>query len=200
MEFCRFNAVFMNTVPNRIIFTDPLNGLIIDDVLSLMVIDMTERPFDEVKETEGPCGIWCGACLGGNGALIELTGLYAKVLEESKFALDEFAPERFEFDTLMKQLSILGTMSSCPGCGKGGGIPDCGIRDCTQREEDENCSSCEQLDGCDRYEVLGEYSSEVKKALVENIDVDPEVLKETRECEMKEKWPQCILVCNNTRH
>jgi hypothetical protein len=37
---------------------------------------LTTKGFENVKSQIGFCGIWCGSCLGGNGAVLELTRKY----------------------------------------------------------------------------------------------------------------------------
>jgi hypothetical protein len=42
---------------------------------------MDDRPFENVRDQIGFCGIWCGSCAVGNGALRELTKRYEDVVK-----------------------------------------------------------------------------------------------------------------------
>ncbi|NWG10261.1 hypothetical protein HXY33_00685 [Candidatus Bathyarchaeota archaeon] len=50
---------------------------------------METRPFENIKNQIGYCGIWCGSCLGGNGATQELTRKYAQVTQHGQSALEK---------------------------------------------------------------------------------------------------------------
>ena len=60
------------------------------------------------------------------------------------------------------------TYSRCAGCQSGGGPPDCAIRICAREKGYELCSSCADLEGCARFEWLGELGQEVKQKLKES--------------------------------
>ena len=42
---------------------------------------MGVESFEDVKGQIGCCGIWCGSCVVGNGALRELTRRYEEIVE-----------------------------------------------------------------------------------------------------------------------
>ncbi|MCK4594053.1 hypothetical protein KAU45_06085 [bacterium] len=52
---------------------------------------MAENPFDNVKDQIGCCGIWCGSCGAGNGALGELSRRYADLVR--KYGLPHWGPK-----------------------------------------------------------------------------------------------------------
>jgi thiol-disulfide isomerase/thioredoxin len=87
------------------------------------------EPFENVKNQIGFCGIWCGSCRGGNGTVIELAKMFKGLIQRD--AVERYAP-KFDFDEFMKGLSSMSAIYSCPGCQKGGGIPDCKIRICAR--------------------------------------------------------------------
>jgi len=50
----------------------------------------SDRAYQKVKQQIGYCGIWCGSCVVGNGALCELTRCYREMTEP--YDLGEWAP------------------------------------------------------------------------------------------------------------
>ena len=59
------------------------------------------------------------------------------------------------------------TYARCAGCRNGGGPPDCAIRICARERGYERCSSCADLEGCTRFDWLGEHGQEAKEKLKE---------------------------------
>ena len=104
-------------------------------------LDMQTKHFENVRNQIGFCGIWCGSCVVGNGALRELTKRYEKLIKD--YGLEEWAPKDFDFKEFSKGLKSIQTLPLCEGCLKGGGRPNCEIRTCAQNKS---------IDGC----VLGE--------------------------------------------
>lgn len=115
---------------------------------------MEPKGFDNVKNQIGYCGIWCGSCMGGNGAVQELTGKYEQIVKKSQSALERYAPKEFDFDAFMKGLTCVQAMQLCSGCKKGGGNPTCAIRICASKRNIENCSQCNELMECKNFEKL----------------------------------------------
>ncbi len=64
---------------------------------------MTDKRFENVKDQIGFCGIWCGSCVVGNGALRELTKRYEQVIQA--YGLQEWGPKDFDFKEFKKALS-----------------------------------------------------------------------------------------------
>ena len=88
----------------------------------------TLEAFENVKAQIGPCGIWCGSCVVGNGALRELTRRYEELTVA--YGLAEWAPRDFSYEEFSKGLASLRDMDPCPGCVRGGGREGCEIRAC----------------------------------------------------------------------
>ncbi len=80
---------------------------------------MAVKPFDDVENQIGFCGIWCGSCPAGNGSVVELTRRYEEVVKKNQ--LEKWAPKDFDFEEFMKGLASLQKVSLCQGCLKGGG-------------------------------------------------------------------------------
>ena len=58
------------------------------------------------------------------------------------------------------------TYARCAGC-CGGGPPDCASRIYARERGYERCSSCSDLEGCTRFDWLGEHGQEAKEKLKE---------------------------------
>jgi len=67
-----------------------------------------------------------------------------------------------------RDLDLMTTCARCAGCRHGGGPPDCAIMICARERGYELCSSCSDLEGCTKFDWLGEYGKEVKKKLKES--------------------------------
>ncbi len=155
---------------------------------------MKAKPFNNVKNQIGFCGIWCGSCPGGNGVTIELTKRYEEIVK--KYSLEEWVPKDFDFKEFMKGIASIQTMPMCPGCLKGGGDPTCRVRICAQKKNITNCSQCDQLMACENFEKLEGHYPEIKKSLSRNKDIDSQKLIEKWTSELKRKFPHCILLCD----
>ncbi len=154
---------------------------------------MGNKPFGNVKNQIGYCGIWCGSCLVGNGILRELTRRYEKLIQG--YGLKEWAPKDFDFQEFEKGLSSIQTVSSCPGCLKGGGKPDCEIRACASEKNISECSKCNQPSECKNAEMLKIMRTGAQQAglLVKTEDVDRHKFIGKWMEEFKSKFPYFIL-------
>ena len=155
--------------------------------------------FENVRNQIGFCGIWCGSCVAGNGALRELTRRYADMI--GKYGLEGWAPKDLEFKEFLKGLVSIRAMPLCEGCLKGGGRPDCEMRDCASNKDVEDCSECDQPAHCKNPETLEHMR---KGALQAGLYV--KTAKDNRRklvgkwtAELKAKWPCCILLCPATK-
>lgn len=53
----------------------------------------------------------------------------------------------FDYPNLIKGLQWF-TNSACRGCGAGGGMPSCEVRECCRKKGYENCYSCGDFSSC----------------------------------------------------
>ncbi len=157
---------------------------------------MTEG-FENVKNQIGFCGIWCGSCLGGNGAVLELTRKYEQIIKRSQHALEKWAPKEFNFNEFMKGLAYIQAMPLCPGCKKGGGDPTCTIRSCASKKDLTNCGQCDGLAECKSYESLEQGNPRIKDELRKIKNIDQKDVIEKWLSKLKTKWPHCTLLCNS---
>ncbi len=167
--------------------------------ISERIFNLEPSQYENVRNQVGFCGIWCGSCLGGNGALLQLTRKYAELVKRSQSSLEEWAPKEFNFDGLMKELTYMQAMPQCPGCRKGGGNPNCKIRICALNKGLVSCSQCEQLLACNNFEQLEKSNPKIKEGLVEIRNKGQAMLMEKWIGELKGKWPQCFLLCESAK-
>jgi len=149
--------------------------------------------FDKVRDQIGFCGIWCGSCAAGNGAILELTRKFEEVVKN--YSLKEWAPKEFDFKEFMKGLTCMQTMPSCTGCQKGGGPPTCKIRICALSKGVADCSQCNQLIECRNFDEIEKSHPKIKQDLLKIKNVDRREAIEKWHEELKTKWPHCILLC-----
>ena len=159
---------------------------------------MEAEPFENVKNQIGFCGIWCGSCMGGNGAIQELAKKFEKISEKLP-QMEKWIPKDFNFKEFMKDLTCMQAITLCPGCRKGGGPPACEIRICALEKGMADCSECDQLIGCKNFEQLEKDNPKIKEDLIEIKNKSRSELIEKWMSELKNKWPHCILVCASAR-
>jgi len=154
---------------------------------------MNARPFENVKNQIGFCGIWCGSCVAGNGLLRELTKRYDEIIQ--KYGLESWAPKDFDFKEFMKGLASIRTMPLCLGCLKGGGRDNCEMKACALSKKIADCSQCDQLDACENRETLEHVRTGALNAglVVKTENIDCQKLVEMWTAQLKDKWPFLIL-------
>jgi len=154
--------------------------------------------FENVKNQIGFCGIWCGSCVVGNGALRELTKRYEEIIKN--YGLEGWAPKEFDFKEFAKGLVSIQNMPLCPGCLKGGGRENCEMKACASNKKINDCSECDQPTHCKNPETLRKMRTGALQAglFVKTKDADRKSLMEKWIYELKSKWPSCILFCYNS--
>jgi hypothetical protein len=148
--------------------------------------------FEDVRRQIGYCGIWCGSCIVGNGALRELTKRYEELI--MAYGLEDWAPDNFNFNEFKKGLASIQDMPLCPGCQKGGGRDSCEIRACSLRKL-KDCTECGMPEDCENLELLQKMRTGAVEAglMVKNENVDEDELIERWTSELRGKWPSSIL-------
>jgi hypothetical protein len=149
--------------------------------------------FENVKDQIGYCGIWCGSCIIGNGALAELTTRYEKLL--AAYGLEEWAPGEFDHEGFSQALDIIRRCGSCPGCRKGGGRDNCEIRTCAVERGSSNCAECDAGAACGPRELLEKMSAGAMAAglFVKTDAEDPEQAIPRWQHEISQSWPSSLL-------
>jgi len=99
------------------------------------------------------CGTWCGGCLAHRGELAGQAGaLLGTVRRQGVLALAKrLEPESAgEIDAFFSVLDRLARTPPCPGCRRGGGVPDCPVRACARLKGHASCAPCPDLEACAR--------------------------------------------------
>lgn len=150
---------------------------------------MESEPFENVRNQVGFCGIWCGSCVVGNGALRELTRKYEEIIE--RYGLEEWAPKDFDFKEFMKGLTSIQAIPLCRGCLKGDGRSNCEMRVCASNKNITDCSECDQPTACKNLEMLQKMRTGARHAglFVKTENVDRQELIEKWTTQLKSKWP-----------
>lgn len=160
---------------------------------------METEAFENVKNQIGFCGIWCGSCTAGNGAVQELARRFETISKRAERQLERWAPKEFNFKEFMKGLACIEAMPLCPGCKKGGGPSTCKIRLCALDKSLADCSQCNQLMKCKNFEQLEKNHPRIKEDLTEIKNKAQSRLMEKWMDELRNKWPHCILLCESTK-
>jgi hypothetical protein len=154
---------------------------------------MVSKAFESVRSQIGYCGIWCGSCIVGNGALKELTKRYEELVRA--YGLDQWGPESLDFERFVEELQLIQGVAPCPGCLMGGGREDCELRTCALNRGLDHCSTCPDIAACEHLTVLEHMRSGAIRAglFVNTEDVDRERLIEEWVTDLKAKWPCRVL-------
>jgi len=158
-------------------------------------IQLETSVFQNVRNQIGFCGIWCGSCLGGNGAVQELTRKYEQVVKRSQLAIEKWTPKEFSFNEFMKGLACIEAMQLCPGCRKGGGPSTCNIRICALGKSLSDCSQCNELADCKNFGHLEKTNPKIKEELSKLKTSNQDQLLKKWTDELAQKWPDCVLIC-----
>jgi hypothetical protein len=149
-----------------------------------------------VRDQIGFCGIWCGSCIVGNGALQELTRRYKELI--AAYGLDEWGPKDFDYKEFLKGLESIEKAPLCSGCQKGGGRENCEMRSCAQSRKISGCRTCTELVDCEHAELLNHMRSGAIKAglFVNSEDIDRQQLIANWTAKLRTHWPCSILFAN----
>ena len=159
---------------------------------------MGSDAFENVRGQIGYCGIWCGSCAAGNGALRELTGRYLELVKG--YGLEGWAPGDFDYGEFSRGLASIQGMPLCEGCLRGDGKPGCRMRECARGRGVPGCAECGG-EGCGNREPLEAMRGGALAAglMVKTEAGDPEGFIERRTPELKDSWPSRILFQRRAR-
>jgi Protein of unknown function (DUF3795) len=149
--------------------------------------------YENVRAQIGYCGIWCGSCAVGNGALRELAGRLESVL--NAYGVGKWAPKGFDYEEFSKGLAAIKQLPLCPGCLQGGGRENCPMRACAKAQGLDDCTLCDDRGNCGHLEVLKHMRTGARAAglLVKNPEDDREAFLADSEIKLKSLWPSSIL-------
>jgi len=150
------------------------------------------KPFENVKNQIGYCGLWCGSCVVGNGTLKELTKRYEEIIKG--YGVNEWGAKDFDSKEFIKGLTSIQALPICQGCLKGGGNDNCKIRPCTLNRKISDCIECNDLNTCKNLEALEKVrTGALRVGMLIKTDKGQQKLIEKWTAELKNKWPSCIL-------
>jgi hypothetical protein len=146
------------------------------------------RHLENVMPQIGCCGIWCGSCVVGNGALMELARRYLEMVESH--GLEHWGATGFDYAEFAKGLKSISELDICRGCLAGGGRDNCELRECVRERELDSCVCCGEFSNCSRHEHLEHMRSGARGAglTVIDADTDAERLLTNAEAELSSKW------------
>jgi hypothetical protein len=149
--------------------------------------------YEYVREQIGYCGIWCGSCAVGNGALRELAGRLESLLDV--YGVAKWAPKGFDYEEFSKGVAAIKQLPLCAGCLKGGGRENCPMRTCVLGQELDDCTLCDDLGNCKHTEILKHMRTGARAAglFVKNPEDDRETFLADHEAQLKFCWPSSIL-------
>jgi len=156
-----------------------------------------DKDYRNVKEQIGYCGLWCGSCAVGNGAISQLSKQLKQMV--TSYGVKSWGPKDINYDDLITGLSILESKIGCKGCRKGGGNETCKIRECAQNKRVTDCFQCQERTVCEHKEELEnmwEGASKVKMYF-KTEDVEKQQLIEKWEDQLKKSEQGCILFSQN---
>ncbi|NWG11892.1 DUF3795 domain-containing protein [Candidatus Bathyarchaeota archaeon] len=156
---------------------------------------MQGKAFENVKNQIGYCGLWCGSCIVGNGALKELTKKYEHLIRG--YGVNDWGAKDFDGKEFMKGLASIQVLPICPGCLKGGGNDECKIRPCASGRKVSDCTVCNEFMKCSNSEALQKVrtgAAAVGMLMKTDKDkADQQQLIEKWTEEVKDNFPHCIL-------
>mgnify|MGYP001127079202 CR=1 FL=1 len=154
---------------------------------------MQAKPFENVKNQIGYCGLWCGSCIVGNGTLKELTKRYEELIKG--YGVDEWGAKDFDSKEFMKGLVSIQTLPLCPGCLKGGGDDECKIRPCASKRRISDCNECKEFPTCMNLEALQKVRTGALRVgmLIKTGNGGQPQLKEKWTAEIRNKFPYCVM-------
>lgn len=109
----------------------------------------------------GYCGLFCGACGISQGRIKKAVENLRGVI--GAYGFDKIAPELAkwepafehytEFENVMN--GFVKIFGECSGCIKGGGDPNCAVRECCKQKGYATCAECADMEKCEKLRRYG---------------------------------------------
>ncbi len=149
---------------------------------------MNRGHLESVLPQIGRCGIWCGSCVVGNGALMEMARRYREMVESH--GLEHWGATGFDYAEFTKGLGCVSRLDVCPGCLSGGGRDECRLRRCVEGRGLDTCVDCTEFPDCSHGELLEHMRSGARRAGLTVIDsrADSERVVEGGESQLSDRW------------
>ena len=149
---------------------------------------MDRRHLERVIPQIGRCGIWCGSCVVGNGALMELARRYRDLADSH--GLEDWGSTGFDYAEFAKGLESVSRLEACSGCLAGGGRDDCELGQCARARRHDVCVDCSEFSSCSHGELLEHMRSGARRAGLTVIDTsaDAERVRAEPTSELRQHW------------
>ena len=113
------------------------------------------------KDLVGYCGLYCGACGIYLGRIEQAVENLRKTI--SAYGFDKFAPELAKWEPAFQHYTefenvlngFVNMFGECPGCIKGGGDPNCAVRECCKQKAYTTCAECGEMETCEKIQRYG---------------------------------------------
>ena len=145
-------------------------------------------PLRNVAGQMGYCGIWCGSCVVGNGAMMEIARRYHELVESH--GLGHWGAAGFDYPEFLKGLESIAGIAVCPGCLRGGGRDDCALRNCASARGIRSCVACAARGDCSNADDLDRMRSGARAAGLAVVDAEEEGGRflEAGDSELRSRW------------
>jgi hypothetical protein len=155
--------------------------------------EVQAKPFENVKNQIGYCGLWCGSCIVGNGTLRELTKKYEHLIRG--YGVNEWGCKDFDSKEFMKGLESIQALPVCLGCLKGGGNDECKIRPCASKRQISDCSECDQSNICKNLETLQKVRTGARAVsmLIKTNNGNNSQLVKKWTTQIRNRFPHCVI-------
>jgi hypothetical protein len=149
---------------------------------------MSREALDNVFDQVGRCGIWCGSCAVGTGALMGIAQRYRDLAESH--GLGHWGAEGFDYAAFLKGLDAIAALEVCVGCLKGGGRDDCELRACASSRGLSGCVACDARERCPHGDTLDHMRSGASRAglFVAERPEDHDLSEDARRRELRKLW------------
>jgi len=150
---------------------------------------MNEAP----KNLVGYCGLYCGACGIYQGRIKQAVENLRKIISHygfdkitSELAKWEPAFQHYtEFESVMD--GFVKIFGERPGCVKGGGDPNCAVRECCKQKAYTTCAECVEMETCGKLQRYAWALEKLQKIKATGVD------KWTEEMQKKVEAGYCYL-------
>jgi hypothetical protein len=149
---------------------------------------MSREALDNVFDQVGYCGIWCGSCAVGTGALMALAVKYRDMADSH--GLGHWGAEGFDYAAFLKALGAIAALPACAGCLKGGGRDDCELRSCASARGLRGCVACPERQDCRHGELLAHMRTGAHRAglVVVERPAEHDLTDDRRRRELEPLW------------
>ncbi|NCO97222.1 MAG: hypothetical protein COY38_02705 [Candidatus Aenigmarchaeota archaeon CG_4_10_14_0_8_um_filter_37_24] len=128
-------------------------------------------PSNQDKELITFCGLYCPDCINHKGEVADLARDLRKKLREEKMdkvskGLSKYFKEFKNYGQCYEVLGAMVRLRCNRTCRKGGGPPQCKVRNCCKKKDIQGCWECGEFETCDKLDFLKPLHG---KANIENL-------------------------------